>query len=82
MDGSTGHSNSSGKHMFKAKKKSKAHDKGEKALKGLKAAGSAAPSHSPAKGKATPPVDPTKGLREAIKAKEIEALAMQAASGL
>jgi hypothetical protein len=69
------------------KKSAKAHEKtakssakGDKAaLKGLK---SAAPSHSPAPGKQKSPVDPTKGLREAIKAKQIEALAMQAASAV
>ncbi len=75
---------------FPVKKSAKKHEKASKksdkaAVKGLKAAGpghSFAPAHSPAKGKTPPIVDPTKGLREAIKAKEIEALAMQAASGV
>lgn len=47
----------------------------EKPLKGLHSAVSSAPQ-----GKQKPQTDPTKGLRDAIKAKDIVALALQAAS--
>lgn len=61
--------------MFHSKSKSKSNS--NPALKGLKSAG---PSKSNSQSKPKQPQDPTKGLKDALKLKDIQALAQEVAS--